>query len=111
MGEAEFAVVRRAQAREAVVGAERVAAGGDEIDDAVERAAVECGVGEGGTHLGEQIVGRKRRRTRHAENVLGEHVEGAGPVDDGVLLAGGRGLEGGAAFEDFEPVGGHEQGF
>ena len=75
-----MSVRRRPQTREALVSTQRISAGRDEIDDAVECAAVEPGIGQGGANLGIKPIGRKRSRTGRAENVLGENIEGKLPA-------------------------------
>ena len=60
MGEAQPAVDGGAQPRVALVGAQRVAAGGDEIDDAVELRSRELGIGQGRAHLLVEGLGCER---------------------------------------------------
>ncbi len=91
-------------AGEALVGFERIAAGGDEIDDGIEIRARQRRVGRGRRHLGVKLVGQKRLAAGAAEHVLGEHVERADARSRRVLGILGDGVERGAAFEHFEAV-------
>src|SRR5690606_17763165 len=61
MAYAPHALLRPADAGVAVVALQGVAAGRDEIDDAVERRAVQSGIGSGGPDLVEQAGGVKWR--------------------------------------------------
>src|SRR5690606_26845828 len=99
-----------ADAREALVIAERIAAGGDEIDDTREGLAVEIAIGEGGDGFLIETVGIEWRGAGHAEDVLGKHVEGAGADRRRVLRAEIVGVEGGAAFHHLEAIRRHENG-
>ena len=77
MGDAELAVGHLAELGVALVGAQRVAAGGDEIDDALEGLPVEVAIGPGAADF---VVQRDRVESvgaGGAENVLGQHVEAA----------------------------------
>ena len=92
----------------ALVGAERVAAGGDEIDAALEGLPGKLAVG---LRRGDLVVERERverLRDRHAEDVLAEHVERAGAERRRVLVAEIVGVERGAALQHLEAVGRHQ---
>ena len=108
--QSQAAVVGGFQPRETLVVAQRVAAGRDEVDRAIEVGACEVGIGQGRAHLGEQFIGAERPRARHAEDVLREDIDGAAAMDDGVLFAGERCFERGAAFQHFEAIGRDENG-
>ena len=54
--------------------------------------------------------GRKACGGGHQQDVLGQDVQPAGAGWIAVQLAGGDALHGGLAFQDFEPVGGHQDG-
>ena len=108
IGDAQQAIARRLQFREPIVGFECVAAGRHELDGAVELAPREAGIGQRRSHFGEKRVGIERRLTRHAEDVLREHVEAAGTCKDGVLRAGFGGLLRGPALEHLETVARHQ---
>ena len=58
IGDAPAAVLVLPDLGEALIGLERVAAGGDEIDDGVEVGARQPRIGRGGAHLGVELVGR-----------------------------------------------------
>ena len=109
VGDAPKAVRPKADLGEALIGLERVAAGGDERHDAVESGAVEPAIGICGGDFGKERVGRERRRTGHAENVLGENVEGAGADRGRILGAEIIGIQRRAALHHLEAVGWHQQ--
>ena len=94
----------------ALVGAERVAAGGDEIDHRLEILVREPAVGRGGAHLLVERADVEGLGAGHAEHVLGEHVEGAEARVGRVLRRLVHGVERRPAFEDLEAVGRHEIG-
>ena len=96
------------QPPEAVVGLERVAAGGDEIEDFLECLLLQPGIGRGGADLGEQFLLLERRGDRHRQDVLGEHVERAGAEDLRVELAVVDGVERRAGLEILEAVAGDD---
>jgi hypothetical protein len=91
-----------------LVSPQRIAAAFDKAQRVVEILAREIGIGRGARHLGVEIIGGERRRTCHAEDVLGEHVEPARArrvaIEPLVRDAVGRRL----AFEKFETVGRHQ---
>ena len=90
---------------EALVGLQRVAAGGDEIDHGVEVAAGQRRVGRGGLHLAIELVGEERLAAGAAEDVLRQHVERAGAQRRRVLGVVVHRADRGAAFQHLEAVG------
>ena len=108
MGDAPAAVLALPDLGEALVGLERVAAGGDEIDRGVEIGARERRVRRGGAHLGVELVGKERLAAGAAEHVLRQHVERAGAQRRRVLRVLGDRVERGAAFQHLEAVGRHQ---
>ena len=108
--DAPAAVRAAADLGEPLVGVQRVAAGGDEIDRGVEIRAGEARIGRGGAHLGVEIVGAKRRAAGGAEHVLRQHVERAGAHRRRVLRVVGDRVDRGAAFEHLEAVGRDQHG-
>ena len=109
MRKAQAAVSRGPQPRIALVCPERVAAGGDELEDAVEVGALEAGVGSGGDDFAVERVGHEWPRAGRAPHVLGEHIERALAVLHGVVVAGFGGVDRRPAFQHLEAVGGHQQ--
>ena len=77
IGDAPASVRPEADLGEALVALERIAAGGDEIDDRVEILARKPRIGCGGAHFRMQLVGAERLAAGAAEHMLGEHVERA----------------------------------
>ena len=108
IGDAPAAVLALADAGEALIGLERIAAGGDEIDHGVEIGARERRVGRGRRHLGVKLVAEKRLAAGAAEHVLRQHVERADAQRRRVLRVLGDGVERGAAFQHLEAVGRHQ---
>ena len=98
------------EALPAVVGAERVAAGGAVGEAGVEVGAREGAVGAGGADLGEEGVGVEGAGAGGEQDVLAEDVERAGAARLAVEVVVADGVEGGVAFEHLEAVGGHEDG-
>ncbi len=92
----------------AVVATQRVAAGGDEIDDAIELHAREISVGRGAGDLFVQFIRIERLTAGAAHDVLSEAIEAA----DANGLAVKRALLNrflcGAAFQHFEAIAGSE---
>ena len=111
MGDAPAAVLALPDFGEALVGLERIAAGGDEIDRGVEIGARERRIRRGGAHFGVKLVGQKRRADSAAEDVLRQNVERAGAQRRRVLRVLGHRVDGGAAFQHLEAVGRHQHGF
>ena len=111
MGDAPAAGLVLPDLGEALVGLERVAAGGDEIDSRVEIAHAR------GRHRARRRALRRRARRRRngsptgaAENMLRQHVERAGAQRRRVLRVLGDGVDRGAAFQHLEAVGRHQHG-
>ena len=111
IGNAPAPVFAFANAGKAVVGLERIAAGGDEIDHGVEVCARQCGVGGGSRHLGIEFVAEERLAAGAAEDVLREHVERTDAQWRRILRVLGDSVERGAALEHFETVGRNEHAF
>ena len=99
------------QPPEAVVGLERVAAGGDEAEDFGEGLVLQTCIGRRGADLGEQLLLLERRGAGDAEDVLGEHVERARTEVLGVELAVVDRIERRAGFQIFEAVAGNDLAF
>ena len=108
MRDAPAAVLALPDLGEALIGFQRVAAGGDEIDRGVEIGARQPGIGRGGAHFGEELVGEERRAAGAAEDVLRQHVERAGAQRRRVLRVLRHRIDGGAAFQHLEAVGRHQ---
>src|SRR6185437_1280733 len=79
MGDAPASVRALPELGVALIGPQRVAAGRDEIHHPVETAPAERAKRPGAAHLGIKLVGKERAGARHAEHVLGQHVEA--PLD------------------------------
>ena len=92
-----------------VIGAERVAPGGREIEAAVEAVPRQVGIGARGADFCKQLVGMERPGGGPDQDVLAQHVERAGVVGVTVKLPGAHGLQRGGAFDHLEAVGGHDQ--
>ena len=93
---------------EAIVGAQRVAAGRDEIERLVEMLPRRAAIGRGGDDFVVERIGREWFGAGHAEDMLREHVEAARAFGGRVLRALARRLDRGRAFEHFEAVRRHE---
>ncbi len=78
MGDAPAVILALADFGEALVGFERVAAGGDEIDRGVEVGARKRGIRRGGAHFVVKRVGEKRLADGATQDVLRQDVERAG---------------------------------
>ncbi len=111
VGDAPASVLALPDAGEALVGLERVAAGGDEIDHRVEIRAREADIGRRGRHFGIKLVARERRAAGAAEHMLRQNVERAEAQGWRVLGVLGDGVERGAAFQHFETVRRHQHAF
>ena len=107
-GEAPAAGAVGDEPLEAVVGFQRIAAGGDEAEHLGEAVVAEAGVGRGGADFGEQLGLVDRAGAGEAEDMLGEDVDRAGAEDFGVELAGVDRVERGAGLEIFEAVAGDD---
>ncbi len=110
MGDAPAPVPALPDFGEALIGLQRVAAGGDKIDRGVEIGARQRGVGRGSAHLVVEAVGEKGLAAGTAKDVLGEDVERAGAGLRGVLRIFRHRIDGGAAFQHLEAVGRHQHG-
>ena len=110
IGDAPASVRHPPDPGEALIALERIAAGRDESERGVEIFPRQFRVRRGRAHLGEEVVGVERRGAGHAEDVLAEHVERAGAGRRRVLRALARGVDGGAAFQHLETVGGNKNG-
>ena len=111
MADAPQPVLGLADPGVALVGLQRIAAGGDEIDDAVEGLAVEVGIGRGGGDLVDRARRRRRARRRpcrgHAAPARRARPSTSGGVSCAPTVVG---LERGAALQHLEAVGRHEDG-
>ena len=110
IGDAPAAVLVLLDAREALIGFQRVAAGGDEIDDVVEIGSRQRRIGRRRQHLLIEFVGEKRLAAGAAEHVLRQHVERAGPQRRGVLRILRDRIDRDRAFQHLEAVGRHQHG-
>src|SRR5262249_58840625 len=79
MRDAPAAILALPDAGEALVGFERIAAGGDEIDHGVEIGAGQLRVGSGGCDPAGGFIRGERGRARAAKDKRAPHTEGAGP--------------------------------
>ena len=93
---------------ELVIGAQRIAAGGDIFEDAAPHGVGEAGVRRGGADFGEQFGLDERAGAGDGEDVLGEDVERAGAEDLGVELARVDRVQRGLRLEIFEAVAGDD---
>ena len=109
MGQAQAAVLGLAQPRIAVIGAQRIAAGGHEIHHRIEILAREWAIGRGDAHFGKQRIGIERRRAGRAQHMLRQHVERARLQPLAVEFAGQHRIARGIAFQHLEAVGRHQQ--
>ncbi len=103
-----FEIVK--QAAVAFVRRQCIAAVLDEAQHVVEIGTRERGIRGGGAYLGEHRIGVERRGAGHAKQVLGEHVEPAGPRRIAVEFARRDAGDRRGAFQNLEPVGGDENG-
>ena len=93
---------------ETIIGFQRVAAIGDEIDNTLPGLPVETGIRRGADDFFVELVQSKPHAARSAHNVLGEHIQRSTTNAFAVHLAILNGSFGGAAFQDFKSVGRHE---
>src|SRR5206468_8690673 len=98
----------RDQAAEAVIGFERISAGGDEVEDFFEGLRLEAGVRRGGADFGEQLLLLKRCCDGHGEDMLCQNVKGAGPEHFRVEFAIADSIQGSARFQIFKPIAGND---
>ena len=114
MGDAPAAVFAKScilpDLGEALIGLERIAAGGDEIHRGIEIGARERGIGRGSAYFIVKFVGQERRADRAAENMLRQHIQSTGSQRRCVLRALGDRVDGGAAFQHLEAVSRHQHG-
>ena len=96
-------------AAELVVGLERVSAGRNEHQHPFPVGLLEPGVGEAGTHFGEQRAFFERPCTGAGHDVLGEHVEPARTEILAVALALVDRVLGSGRLEELEAVARHQQ--
>ncbi len=97
-------------AREALVGFQRVAAGGDEIDHVVEIGARQACIGGGGQHLGIELVGEKWLAAGAAKHVLRQHVQRAGAQRRGILRVLVDRVDRHVTLQHLEAIGRHKNG-
>ena len=105
IGYAPQPVLVQADAGIALVVLQRIAAGGDEIDDPIECRPIEIGIGRGRSHFLEQRIGMKRRAAGAAQHMLRQHVERAIDQRRRVLGAEIVGVERRPAFQHLEAIG------
>ena len=110
VGDAPAAVLVLLDARETLIGFQRVAAGRDEIDDVVEIGSREAGIRRRCQHLLVKFVGEKRLAAGAAQHMLRQHVERAGPQRRGVLRVLRDRVDRDRAFQHLEAVGRHQHG-
>ncbi len=93
----------------AVISAQRIAAGRAEIETGVEIGAGQGGVGSGAGDFGIQRVGVDGPGAGGDQDMLAEHVTGAGAARFAVKVVVAHGFQSGLAFDHLEAVGGHQQ--
>ena len=104
-----YAFVAQHQPLPAVIGAERIAAGGDEIQAVVKLGPGEGGVGASGDDFGIKGGGVKGGGAGAGEDVLAEHIARAGAAGFAVQRVGAGGFHRGLAFHHLKAVGGHQK--
>ncbi len=102
------ALLRLADLGVTLVGAQGIAAGGDEIDDPFEHFPRKAGIGRGRDDLVIELERIERLGAGHAEDVLGENIERTFADRRRILGAEVIGIERRLAFHHLEPVAGHE---
>ena len=110
IGDAPAALLVLLDAREALVGFQRVAAGGDEIDDVVEIGSRQRRIRRRCQHFRVEFVGQKRLAAGAAEHVLRQHVERAGAQRRRILRILGDRIDRDAAFQHLEAIGRDQHG-
>ncbi len=110
MGKAQTPLPGRLEPGIALVDLQRIAAGGDELDRAVELRARQIRIGGRRANLAIERIGRERGAAGGAQDMLGQHVERAGAMLHGVMIAGRRGVERRAALQHLEAVRRHQHG-
>jgi hypothetical protein len=96
-------------AAEPVVGLQRIAAGGDEVEHAAPHHLIQPRIGERGAHLGQQVPFLERRGAGAGHHVLGENIQRTGAEVLAITLPFIYRILGGERFEEFEPVAWHQQ--
>jgi hypothetical protein len=107
-GDPPHAAALRHQPPETVVGFERIAAGGDEVQHLLENIVEKPGVRRGGPELGQQFGLLERCRAGEREDVLRQHVERSGTERLGIKLAIVHRVERRPRLQIFEAVAGHD---
>ena len=102
------AVLALADTGEALIRFEGITAGRDEVDHCVKIGADQCRIGRRRLDLAIEFVGEKSLAAGTAEDVLRQHIEGAGARRLRVLRIGCDRVDRGAAFQHFKPVGRNE---
>ena len=102
-------VRRLPQPRIAVIAFERIAAGGDEIDDRVEIGAPQMAIGRGRAHFREQRVGIERRRHAMPSTCCASTSRPPLLQALAIQFACQHRVARGIAFQHFEAVGRHQQ--
>jgi hypothetical protein len=110
IGHAPEAFGRLADLGVALISAQRITAGRDEIDDPLKGLPREGGVRCGAGDLGIERDRIERGGAGHAEHVLGQNVERAAANRRCVLCTDIVGVEGRLAFHHLETVGRHQDG-
>src|SRR5581483_9253733 len=85
IGDAPASVLALADLGEALIGLERIAAAGYEIDGGIEISTRQVAVGRRSAHLREQLVAEERLAAGAPEHVLRQHIERASPQGRRVL--------------------------
>ena len=98
------------EALPAVVGFEGIAAGRDEIEAGVEFRFGQGGVGAGSDDFLVEVIGVERRGAGGGEDVLAEDIPRPWSTRFTVQGVSVDSVEGGLALDDFEAVGGDEEG-
>ncbi len=110
IGDAPAALLVLLDARKALIGFQRVAAGGDEIDHVVEIGSRQTRVRRRCQHLLIELIGEKRLAAGAAQHVLRQHVERADPQRRGILRILRDRIDRNRAFQHLEAVGRHQHG-
>lgn len=105
-----LAVAGAHDAGEAVIGPQRIAACGDQIDHLLEGLIGQAAIGPRARHLGEQLGQVEGFGTGAAHDVLGQGVQRAGMLRLPVEGVFGHGLPRGLALQHLEAAGGDHQG-
>jgi hypothetical protein len=108
IGDAPAAILVLLDAREALIGFQRVAAGGDEIDYVVEIGPRQVRIGRGGQDFAVELVGQERLAAGAAEHMLRQHVERADAQRRSVLRIFIDRVDRHRAFQHLEAIGRHQ---